>query len=645
MHIVIVPSVAKGNGSGHIVRCFRLARALGPAAAVYLPAAKTSDSWSAAELTLAYSRELEGIRIIDEPSQAFGADLVVLDRRASSLEELRFWESLAPVLALDEGGAARSAATYLIDILPRAKRSFDQQLPAANRISAGFLDLPLKRRPKPAAFRRILLSFGGEDPAGLSIPLARDLLATGLVQASDLTIVSGALNGGMPHQGLEGVTVIGAVQDLKEHLHTWDLVLTQFGLTAYEAAWAGCGVLLLNPSAYHQRLSRVAGFPELGVRRARRGALARFLQNPVPVLARVAAILPREPESLAAFIGSLEVSGPVNCPACGCRERLALWRSPSRSYFRCPSCGMLYLTRFGSKRSAPYTKDYFFEEYRRQYGRSYLDDWSSLVAMAEGRLERIEALAGAATGPAGQTLGRTKGLSLLDVGCAYGPFMEAARGHGHEAYGIDISVDAARYVRDKLGLPATVGDFSDSTVVESLSGPFDALSMWYVIEHFDNVDAVLRNASALLRSGGILALSTPSGEGVSARLSRNSFFQSSPEDHFTIWEPSRVRNILAAHGFKLERIRMTGHHPERFPLARRLGAGSGARSPGLPLSLVLALLGLVSRLFGLGDTFEIYARKTAPDTEQGRAVPSTESTVRAIMGSTDPSPLAGSRLP
>ncbi|MEI6389399.1 MAG: methyltransferase domain-containing protein, partial [Spirochaetota bacterium] len=522
MHIVIVPSVTKGNGSGHIVRCFRLARALGPAAAVYLPAAKTSDSWSAAELTLAYSRELEGIRIIDEPSQAFGADLVVLDRRASSLEELRFWEGIAPVLALDEGGSARSAATYLIDILPRAKRSFDQTLPAANRVSAGFLDLPQKRRPRPTDFRRILLSFGGEDPAGLSIPLARDLLATGLVNAADITIVSGALHAGLLPQGLEGVPVIAAVQDLKEHLHTWDLVLTQFGLTAFEAAWAGCGVILLNPSSYHQRLSRVAGFPELGVRRARRGALARFLHKPQEVLARVAAILPREPESLAAFIGSLEVSGPVNCPACGCRERLALWRSPSRSYFRCPDCGMLYLTRFGSKRSAPYTKDYFFEEYRRQYGRSYLDDWSSLVAMAEGRLERIEALSGAtsqagsATGkhgaalrPSGQVLARTRGLSLLDVGCAYGPFMEAARGHGHEAYGIDISVDAARYVRDKLGLPAIAGDFSDTSAIESLGGPFDALSMWYVVEHFDNVDAVLRNAAALLRSGGILALSTP----------------------------------------------------------------------------------------------------------------------------------------
>ncbi|MEI6387892.1 MAG: hypothetical protein WCQ50_14760, partial [Spirochaetota bacterium] len=127
------------------------------------------------------------------------------------------------------------------------------------------------------------------------------------------------------------------------------------------------------------------------------------------------------------------------------------------------------------------------------------------------------------------------------------------------------------------------------------------------------------------------------------------FFQSSPEDHFTIWEPSRVRGILAAHGFRLERIRLTGHHPERFPLARLLGAGLGpslgTRSQGLALRFVLAALGLVSRLFGLGDTFEIYARKTAPDTEQGRAVPNTDSMVRAIMGSTDPSPLAGSRLP
>jgi hypothetical protein len=47
-------------------------------------------------------------------------------------------------------------------------------------------------------------------------------------------------------------------------------------------------------------------------------------------------------------------------------------------------------------------------------------------------------------------------------------------------------------------------------------------------------------------------------------------------------------------------VRVTGHHPERFPLL-----GSLARRSGLVYRVVAA----VSRLLRLGDTFEVYAVK------------------------------------
>jgi len=624
LRILIVPSVAKGNGSGHIVRCLRLARELGAASAVYLPAAKTDRAWSAAELSLSYARELEGLRIVDDLAGAGAWDLVVLDRRATRLDELSFWESIGPVAALDEGGEARGSASYLVDILPRlAGPGYD----GANRSSLGFLDLPRRRREKPASFRRILVSFGGEDPAGLALPLARDLLVLGLVEPADLTLVSGALRRGAPPVGLEGVTVLGPVQDLKEHLHSWDLVFTQFGLTAFEAAWAGCGVILLNPGSYHRALSRAAGFPELGIGRAEPRRLAALLRDPAALLERLGAILPSEPESLAACLGGMVVSGPVLCPACGSRERRALHRNPGRSYFRCGRCGLIYLTRFGSKREAPYTRDYFFDEYRRQYGRTYLDDWEGLLGLAEGRLALVEALAA-------RTLGRESSLSLLDVGCAYGPYLEAARRRGHEPYGIDVSAEAARYVREELGIPAIAGDFVDPQAARGFGGPYDALSMWYVVEHFEDLDAALRNAAALLRAGGILALSTPSGEGISATSSPAAFFEASPEDHFTIWEPSRIGALLAAHGFRLEGLRITGHHPERFPLAKLLiGASKGPLA-----SLLLSFLGWVSRLRGLGDTFEVYASRIGEGGEGRGAPPPREARSADRSGSANATP-------
>jgi SAM-dependent methyltransferase len=598
--ILLVPSVAKGNGSGHLIRCLGLARALGPRASVYVPEGKSEMAWSAAELSLAYPRELAGLNLVTDLHGPAAWDLVVLDRRATTKEELAFWSRIGPVLALDEGGEARPSAHYLVDILPRLRGG------PPNKASLGYLDLPRARRIPPSSFKRVLLSFGGEDPAGLTLALARSLIKEGLVRPADLSLVNGALRRGAPPLGLEGTTILGPIQDLKEHLSQYDLVFTQFGLTAFEAAWAGCGVVLLNSSPYHRSLARMAGFPEIGVGSVDLKALRRLLASPAELLARTSSLVPDEVESLADLLIGLEPTGPRDCPVCGGHERSALYRDAGKSYFRCRECGTLYLFRLSPCKENPYSKSYFFEEYRRQYGKTYLEDWPNLTRLARGRLELIEAIAA-------KSLGRAKGLSVLDIGCAYGPFLAAARERGQEPYGLDASPEAAAYVRSSLGIPAAAGDFIDPAVAAAFGGPFDVLSLWYVVEHFDELDKALRNAAALLRPGGILALSTPSGTGASARFDRTGFFRRSPEDHFTIWEPPRVEGILAGYGFRVERIRVTGHHPERLPGLRAL-LGSQEQGGGRRNRLLTALQSIAypigaafSRCFGLGDTFEVYA--------------------------------------
>jgi len=624
LSILFVPSVSKGNGSGHLMRCLSLAGALGPRAAVFVPEAKSETSWSAAELSLSYSRELVGVNLVTslrDPARYGGGngpwDLVVLDRRATPKEELAFWERIAPVLAIDEGGEARSSAPYLIDILPRLH---PRRSPRANKSSLGFLDLPRNRRSAAAVFRRVLVSFGGEDPAGLSLLLARRLLGEGFFEAENLTIVTGALRRGAPPAGLDGVTVLGPVQDLKEHLARYDLVFTQFGLTAFEAAYAGCAVVLLNPSLYHRALSRASGFPEIGAGQPDLTALRRLLRFPAELAARCSRLVPAESQSLGGFLSSLSPHGARICPICKSSDRFALYRDEGKSYFRCRSCGTLYLSRFSPGREQPYTQAYFFEEYRSQYGKTYLEDWPNLTSLASSRLDIIEDLAES-------SLGRRRGLSVLDVGCAYGPFLAEARERGQEPFGLDAAEDAAAYVRRELGIPAAVGDFLDPAAAGSLGGPFDVVSLWYVLEHFDDADRALRNAAALLKAGGVLAFSTPSGEGASARFDRSGFFRRSPDDHFTIWEPSRVRGILRAYGFRVERIRITGHHPERIPLLGKLRGGRPFSPRGFGA--------LLSRLLGLGDTFEVYAvREGGSAQPQEIAYTSTSSSRRG--GGADP---------
>jgi hypothetical protein len=69
-----------------------------------------------------------------------------------------------------------------------------------------------------------------------------------------------------------------------------------------------------------------------------------------------------------------------------------------------------------------------------------------------------------------------------------------------------------------------------------------------------------------------------------------------------MWHPQPFKRLLAQYGFSVEQIIITGHHPERIPFI-----GSFLRR-GTPQKIALWL----SKLFGLGDTFEVYARKFKP---------------------------------
>jgi 2-polyprenyl-3-methyl-5-hydroxy-6-metoxy-1,4-benzoquinol methylase len=248
---------------------------------------------------------------------------------------------------------------------------------------------------------------------------------------------------------------------------------------------------------------------------------------------------------------------------------------------------MIYM-RCASPPAIEYETGYFFEFYKSQYGKTYLEDFPNLVRAGKKRLTVIKRLLKGGCG------------RLLDIGCAYGPFLSAARDKGFSVQGIDPAGDAVRYVREELGIPAHESVFPDiSLELPEHAGSFDVITLWYVIEHFEDLRWVLVEINRLLTMRGVLAFSTPSFSGISGKKSPAAFLEKSPPDHRTIWRPHLCKRLLARYGFRLKKIRVTGHHPERVPLGSRLTQG------GLLWNLLL----YISHIFRLGDTFECYVMK------------------------------------
>ena len=632
---LFAPSATPGNGTGHLRRAIRWAAQLPPNTfKIYVRPSHWRPEFE--QIAAAYGVPQSAFLLEVEEICPVDWDFVILDRRSSTKEDFRWWSRTGiSLIGLDEGGPQRRLFPYLWDTFPIPTR-----FGPANLYDPSYLSLPDTRRSEPADplgqnrgigqvqtnrksqhFRSVLISYGGEDPAGLTERCTRWLIESEAFLPDALTVVLGPLFG--PRTLPEGVKLLQAPPDLSEQLYRYDLVCTSFGLTAYEAGYAGCGVILLNPSRYHLQLSRLAGFPSVGIRRINSRRFAHLLNHPEEVRAAARWAVPAEKRSPAELLARLKPPEVRDCPACGRLTAKPVLRCNERSFFRCLECGLLYQMDFFAPQQR-YTKGYFFEEYRSQYGRSYLEDFETIQAMGRRRIEVIQKLLTRLLPESTARFDSPGGFRLLDVGCAYGPFLSAAAEAGFRPEGLEPVSSAVEYIRARLDFPVWNLSFEEFSPEFTESGElYDVVSMWFVIEHFPRVDKVLSKAGSLLTMGGLLAFSTPNCSGISGRTSLKEFLRRSPRDHHTIWSPTIARRVLPQFGFRVKKFVITGHHPERFPfIGPRLEQRRKRRPTILNKALWSLLLG-VSTLFGLGDTFEVYAEKTgtAPGTEPGPDVP------------------------
>jgi 2-polyprenyl-3-methyl-5-hydroxy-6-metoxy-1,4-benzoquinol methylase len=97
---------------------------------------------------------------------------------------------------------------------------------------------------------------------------------------------------------------------------------------------------------------------------------------------------------------------------------------------------------------------------------------------------------------------------ILDVGCASGRMGAQLRSKGYEVWGADISgtaIEEARAVLDGV----YEFDIQGKWPLEEMSADFDAILFGEVLEHIFDPEMVLKNASKILKSDGVIIITTP----------------------------------------------------------------------------------------------------------------------------------------
>ena len=591
--IIFLPSVKKGHGTGHLRRCLDLALETG--GDVYVPLESSLDQ--AEELILQKKAEgLEDYQIVRTIPTDSSYSLAVTDLFNDEEGISKKLSQKMSVCALDEGSSDTDHIDYILNIIPGGD--------AKNRVNleeSAFIPLPDKIHSEKdllSPLTKALVTLGGEDPAGLSLPCAISLAENGLkvfLVAAGVDKVQ-SVKSLIPDNLSEKIQVLPPVKDLKNHLAEYDLVCTHYGFTAFEARAAGCAVILAATSPLHERLSKNEGFVCLSSQSFTKENLERLLENPSELRSK-SVDEKSENKSLSQFLISLSYGKRLLCPVCQKKKDKSdtlVSRTPERTFRRCSECGMLYMSWTKDSLKTEYKRSYFYEDYEKQYGKTYIEDFPAIKSQCVRRMCNIDQLFRNHHSPVTP--------SVLDIGCAMGPFLDAANDSGWQVFGTDISPDAVDYVQNTLHYPVVLSAFPDlDTMAEFGLETFEAVTMWYVIEHFQNLDSVLKAVAKLVKKGGIFAFSTPSGSGISAISNSDLFFKNSPSDHYSIWEPKKAASILKKYGFKVEKIISTGIHPERHPCVKKHGWKASSLQAGFLRSF--------DAIAKKGDTFEIYCRK------------------------------------
>jgi SAM-dependent methyltransferase len=235
-----------------------------------------------------------------------------------------------------------------------------------------------------------------------------------------------------------------------------------------------------------------------------------------------------------------------HCPLCAARELVPLLAIPVSTLVRCGGCGLVFFDPLP-------TPQHLGRYYSTQQGylpsieqnlRSFAAQrplWQDKCNHLLAQLRRHDPLA--------------PGTDLLDVGCAYGFFVELAGAAGLATHGLELSTETSAAARAR-GLDVRTGRLGDGVFAPA---SMQVVCFDNVLEHSVDPLADLRHARELLRPRGLLYLAVPHQGSLVARHDGARWKMLSWPNHLFYFTRATLARMLEQAGFAvLESFTQTG---------------------------------------------------------------------------------------
>jgi SAM-dependent methyltransferase len=231
------------------------------------------------------------------------------------------------------------------------------------------------------------------------------------------------------------------------------------------------------------------------------------------------------------------------CLICGGSDHELHLQKNDFKIYRCQSCGFQFVWPMPSEKKV--AEFYQRHDYYQSDGLFGYSDYESkrefYLGLFRGYLETLKRHGGH---------GR-----LLDLGCGNGDFLCLAREAGWEGYGVEISdvVRAEAERRSGAQVFASLDGISDRREF------FDVITMWEFIEHLRDPHHSMRAVLALLRPGGLVALTTPNTRNLTALRCPERWLEFKPPEHLQFFDFQSVRRFFGEK-YHLQVVEMKGIH-------------------------------------------------------------------------------------
>lgn len=269
------------------------------------------------------------------------------------------------------------------------------------------------------------------------------------------------------------------------------------------------------------------------------------------------------------------------CQLCGSEDRTLKFQDGPFRVLTCRGCGLVYVTPRlqGEALLAVYDEGYWKSANPKQRGYADYAREAALYLKTFGK--RMALVAKHLPAKA----------RILDVGCAAGYFLRVCQGRGHDVHGVEMSAAIAVEAVRALGAERVhIGTLAEAVQVKQHAPhSFDLVTLWDVIEHVPDPQALLRTIHGLIRPGGKLLLETQNVASRWARLLGRRWHHYKHDEHLYHFDPSTIRRLLGDCGFDVQQVgaAYAGKYVSFGFLAER--AGRLGRIPGLlarPLGLL-----------------------------------------------------------